>query len=60
MPEGDVVFIICIALFLFGMYLFGAAFTLAEWQGLVFVAGLLCVSIAIAIPMRPLPPEERR
>jgi len=42
--------VVVMALFLGGMYLFGLAFTITEWQGLVFVLGILLVSAALAIP----------
>ena len=43
-------FIVSFALFLGGMFLFGFAFSLTAWQGLVFVAGILAVSLALAMP----------
>ncbi|MFE1645992.1 hypothetical protein [Microbacterium sp. P01] len=43
-------FIVYLVLFLGGMYLFGLSFTLESWQGLVFVAGILAVSLAVALP----------
>ncbi|WP_200948632.1 hypothetical protein [Microbacterium sp. Root61] len=43
-------FIVAMVLFLGGMYLFGLAFTITEWQGLVFVLGILAISAALAIP----------
>lgn len=39
------------ALFLLGFYLFGLAFTVPFAPGLVFVAGILCVSLALAVPV---------
>ena len=50
-----VVFIICIALFIAGMFLFGLAPILPAFQGLVFFVGILCVSAALAIPTSLLP-----
>ncbi|HET6301831.1 hypothetical protein [Microbacterium sp.] len=38
-------------LFLGGMYLFGLSFNLEAFQGLVFVAGILLVSAALATPI---------
>jgi hypothetical protein len=32
------------------MYLFGLAFALTEWQGPVFVGGILAISLALATP----------
>ena len=46
-----VVFIICIVLFIGGMFLFGLAPLLPAFQGLVFFIGILCVAAALAIPM---------
>ncbi|WP_375385151.1 hypothetical protein [uncultured Microbacterium sp.] len=45
-------FILYIVLFLGGMYLFGFAFTVDSWQGLIFFAGLMCVSLALALAFR--------
>lgn len=44
-------FIVALVLFVAGMWLTGFAFSLEEWQGLVFVAGILSVSAALAIPV---------
>lgn len=44
-------FIVALVLFLGGMYLFGLAFSLEAFQGLVFTAGILCVSLAMALPI---------
>ncbi len=38
-------------LFVGGMYLFGLSFNLEAFQGLVFTAGILCVSAALATPI---------
>lgn len=43
-------FAVTFILFLAGIYLFGLAFTLTQWQGPVFVGGILLVSVALAIP----------
>ncbi|WP_170285743.1 hypothetical protein [Microbacterium rhizomatis] len=45
-------FILYIVLFLGGMYLFGFAFTVDSWQGLIFFAGIVCVSLALALAFR--------
>lgn len=42
--------IVTFALFLGGMFLFSFAFSLTEWQGPVFVGGILAISLALAIP----------
>ncbi len=34
---------------MFVLYMFGAAFTAESWQGLIFTAGILSVSLAVAI-----------
>lgn len=44
-------FIIYGVLFLLGFYLFGLAFTVSVLPGLVFVAGILCISLALALPI---------
>ncbi len=41
--------VVFMVLFLLGFYLFGLAFTAAAWQGLIFIAGLLSVSLALAL-----------
>ena len=46
-----VVFVICLALFIGGMFLFGLAPLLPAFQGLVFFIGILCVAAALGIPM---------
>jgi hypothetical protein len=43
-------FIVAMAAFVLGVWLFGLAFTVTMWQGPIFVAGILAVSAAIAIP----------
>ncbi|GAA3925491.1 hypothetical protein GCM10022383_00880 [Microbacterium soli] len=45
-------FIVFIALFVGGFYLFGISWSLPTAQGVVFTAGLLVVSIALAYAMR--------
>lgn len=45
-----VMFIVAFAIMLFGFWLFGAAFTITEFQAPVFFGGILCVAVAIAIP----------
>lgn len=43
-------FIAAMAIFVFGLWLFGFAFTVTALQGPIFIAGILAVSAAIAIP----------
>jgi hypothetical protein len=43
-------FVVAMAAFVLGVWLFGLAFTVTVWQGPIFVAGILAVSAAIAIP----------
>ncbi len=46
-------FIVYLVLFMGGMYLFGAAFNAPEgWQAIVFVSGLLAISVALALIFR--------
>jgi hypothetical protein len=47
-------FIVAMALFVLGLWLFGLAFTVTAWQAVIFFAGILAVSAAVAIPMRAL------
>ncbi len=47
--------VVCIALFVGGIILFGVAPTLTAWQGVVFFCGILCVALALAIPVHLLP-----
>lgn len=56
---GDIVaFIVCIALFLGGMFLFGLAPILPAFEGLIFFIGILCVASALFIPVHLLPRAE--
>jgi hypothetical protein len=43
--------VVALVLFLGGMWLLGFSFTLPDWQGLVFVAGILCVALSLALPI---------
>lgn len=38
-------------LLLGGMYLVGASFASPMLQGLIFIAGVLCISAAVAVPV---------
>ena len=44
-----ILYILYLLLFLGGFYLFGAAFTVDAWQGLIFTGGILAVSLALAL-----------
>jgi hypothetical protein len=44
-----VLFVLYLVLFLAGFFLFGAAFTATAFQGLIFTAGILAVSLAVAL-----------
>lgn len=57
---GDVIaFILCLLLFLVGLFLFGLAATLGAWQGVVFFAGIVCVALSFGIPVHLLGHSER-
>jgi hypothetical protein len=43
-------FIVALAIFLFGFWLFGLAFTVTVFQLPIFLAGILAVSLSVAIP----------
>lgn len=47
-------FVVAMVVFVFGLWLFGLAFTVTAWQGAIFFAGILAVSAAVAIPVRAL------
>lgn len=42
-------FVLYMVLFLGGFYLFGAAFNAESWQGLIFIGGILVVSLAVGL-----------
>lgn len=42
-------FVVYLVLFLGGFWLFGLAFTVDAWQGLIFGAGILVVSLAVGL-----------
>jgi hypothetical protein len=46
-----VVFFVAAAIFLLGFWLFGLAFTVTVFQLPIFLGGILCVSLAYAIPV---------
>ncbi|WP_434812313.1 hypothetical protein [Microbacterium sp. bgisy189] len=43
-------FILYALFFLLGIFLFGLAFTIPAWGGLIFVGGILSISLALALP----------
>jgi len=43
-------FIIAFAIFILGMFLFGLAFSVTVFQGAIFIAGILAISLSLAIP----------
>ncbi|MFE6733910.1 hypothetical protein [Microbacterium sp. NPDC057650] len=53
-------FIAFIIMFVGGIYLLGAAFSLTAYQALVFIAGILLVSIALGMLMRQRGSATRR
>ncbi|WP_157421568.1 hypothetical protein [Agromyces sp. Leaf222] len=46
-----VLFIIAMAVFVFGMWLMGNATHVVGFEAIVFFAGILCISLSMAIPM---------
>lgn len=44
-------FIVSLLLFLLGMFAFGIAFSLEGFEALVFVSGILLISLAMALPI---------
>jgi uncharacterized membrane protein len=44
-------FIVSIVLFIVGILCFGLAFSVAGWQAVIFILGILLVSAALAIPI---------
>ncbi len=49
-----VAFIIALAIFVLGFWLFGLAFAVTTLQLPIFFGGILCVAIALAIPVQVL------
>ena len=47
-----VAFIVSMVVFVFGFWLFGLAFEVADGQFWIFLAGLVSVSVAVAIPVQ--------
>ncbi|MGI9822439.1 hypothetical protein [Agromyces sp. Marseille-Q5079] len=48
---SGIAFIISMAIFVFGMWLMGNATHIAGFEAIVFFAGILCVTLAVAIPV---------
>lgn len=46
-----VAFLIAMGLFVFGMWLMGIAVGLVGLEAVMFFGGILCVSLAVAIPV---------
>ncbi|MBB5641244.1 hypothetical protein [Cryobacterium roopkundense] len=45
-----VAFIIALAVFILGFWLFGLAFTVTALQGPIFIAGIVAICVSLAIP----------
>ncbi|MDH6236967.1 hypothetical protein [Cryobacterium sp. CG_9.6] len=43
-------YVIAMAIFVLGMFLFGLAFTVTVFQGAIFIAGILAIALSLAIP----------
>ncbi|MRG60974.1 hypothetical protein GE115_14020 [Agromyces sp. CFH 90414] len=48
---NTVLFLITMAVFVFGMWLMGNASHITGFEAIVFIAGILCIAIAMAIPI---------
>lgn len=44
-------YIVSLLLFLLGMFAFGISFSLEGFQAIVFVSGILLISLAMALPI---------
>ena len=49
-----IAFVISLVLFVAGFYIMGSAFYVTGAEGFVFVAGILCTSLGLAIPVHVL------
>jgi len=47
-----VAFIVAMAVFVLGLWLFGLAFAVTAFQLPIFFAGIICVALALGIPTR--------
>lgn len=43
-------FLVALALFVGGLYIMGSAFYVPGFESVVFIAGILCSSLGLAIP----------
>jgi hypothetical protein len=46
-----VAFIIALAIFVLGLWLFGLAFAVSSFMLPIFFAGIICVALAVALPV---------
>ncbi|WP_127794042.1 hypothetical protein [Agromyces sp. LHK192] len=51
---NTILFLITMAIFVFGMWLMGNASHIAGFEAIIFIAGILCIAIAMAIPINVL------
>ena len=49
-----VAFVVAFVIFAFGFWLFGLAFSVTSLMAPIFIGGILCVSVALAIPFHVL------
>ena len=49
-----VAFLICMGIFVFGLWLMSFAPEVAGFEAVTFLGGILCASLALAIPMNVL------
>jgi hypothetical protein len=45
-----VAFVVAFAIFVFGFWLFGLAFSVTSLMAPIFIGGILCVSFGMAVP----------
>ncbi|MCX7522460.1 hypothetical protein OSC27_09260 [Microbacterium sp. STN6] len=50
-----VMFVVCFAIFLFGLWLMSVADVVTGWEALTFLGGILAVALSVAIPVHVLP-----
>jgi hypothetical protein len=53
-------FLVAFALFICGLFLFGYAFDVPSWEAVMFLGGIACISISVAIPFHVLGHGEQR
>jgi hypothetical protein len=53
-PMNIVAFVVAFAIFVLGFWLFGLAFSVTSLMAPIFIGGIVCVSIAMAIPFHML------